>query len=170
MLHFHNNQTDTMYTVPSSKILSSSPSFFFLLLYPAYHLKGKISNENTAVISRLFIFFIAAAGFAVTDLCMTPKVIFLCIHSLKHQIFFQPCWSDLHKFIIIFPQHHQINIVIPGNISFMADSPDQSSAVSKIFKPIGFADTFYFIQHFQLHCPNTFRFSSTVYPQRISSL
>ena len=120
------------------------PAFSFFFRF-RHTVQWKNINKNTAVISRLFIFFIAAAGLAVSDLGVAAKVIFLCIHSLEHQIFFQPFRGNLHKFIIIFPQHYQVNIVIPWNISFMADGTDQGSAVSKIFKAIGFADALHFI-------------------------
>ena len=90
-------------------------------------------NKDTAVISGLSVLLAASGGLAVANLRMGAQIILLCIEGLQRQRLSQLPWGNADKCLVILPQHHQVNVIIPGDIALMADCTDQGAAVGKVF-------------------------------------
>ena len=120
-----------------------------------HSVQGKNVYENSAVISRLPVLLVEAGGPAVPNLGVAPQIIVLRVDRLKLQSFLQLPQGHLHKPVVILPEHGQVNIVIPGNITSVPHSADEGSAVRKVPQAVFSADPLHLVHHGQLHRPHS---------------
>ena len=93
-----------------------------------------------------------AGGHAVSELRMPPEIALVRVKSLKEIGLFKLIRMGAQKIVLI-PQHHDIDVIVPGDHPFVPLSAEDSSRGGVVFDPVFPADPVELGEKIQLHCP-----------------
>ena len=74
---------------------------------------------------------------------------------MERQRFFQLPPGIFQKFLVVLPWHRNINVVVPWNKAFMADSPQKAPMNHEPGDSVLLTDLVYRLQHGKLHFPDS---------------
>ena len=137
--------------------------------FDPFHLPGPelavsdhvVQGENIdeyALVERHIFFHLAeqdARSVTVSELCMPSEIPLIGVKSLQEIGLLKLVGVGAQNVILV-SEHHQIDVVVPGNHSFVSLGTEDGSAGSIVLDPVLLTDLIKLIKKIQLHSPDLF--------------